>query len=265
MERPARLLTQNSELRDIGVWNWTLPAWVIDLPDGSQFNVCPAAGACASLCYARNGTYLFPKVRQAHLRNLMFVLEDLDGWREAMHRELSRRKFYPTGERRLDAAPPGTPLDDWMSAWIERGGQAVRIHDAGDYFSDDYLQAWLNVAASLPHILFYSYTKEVSRMRRVATEPPPNFRWLYSLGGREDHLINRDTERHADVFADEDAIAEAGYLSQEASDLYAITLATPRVGIPANNIRHFKVRQGTDTFGTLQARRHTKRPVGSRA
>ena len=102
-------------------------------------------------------------------------------------------------------------------------------------------------------------------MRRVATEPPPNFRWLYSLGGREDHLIDRDTERHADVFADEDAIAEAGYLSQEASDLYAITLATPRVGIPANNIRHFKVRQGTDTFGTLQARRHTKRPVGSRA
>jgi hypothetical protein len=24
--RPARLLTQNSEMRQIGVWNWSLPA-----------------------------------------------------------------------------------------------------------------------------------------------------------------------------------------------------------------------------------------------
>lgn len=32
--RPRRLLTQNSELKRIGVWNWTLPAWAGRLPDG---------------------------------------------------------------------------------------------------------------------------------------------------------------------------------------------------------------------------------------
>jgi len=264
--RPKRLLTQHSEVRDIGVWNWTLPAYVVDLPDGSKFNVCPAAGSCASLCYARNGTYLFPAVRGAHVRNLMFVLEDLEGWKEAMGRELSRRKFYPTGVRRDDAAPPGTPLDDWMRSWVDRGGQAVRVHDAGDYFSDEYTLAWLDIAAQFPHVLFYSYTKEVSRFRRIVQDKAPvNFRWLYSLGGREDHLVERDSDRHADVFPDEGAIADAGYVSQEASDLYAITLATPRVGIPANNIRHFRKRQGVDTFGTLQAARHTRKPVAARA
>lgn len=35
------LLTQNRELKRDGVWNWTLPAWVIQLDDGSHMNVCP--------------------------------------------------------------------------------------------------------------------------------------------------------------------------------------------------------------------------------
>lgn len=252
-----RLLTQNAELREIGVWNWTIPAWVVELSDGTHFNACPSAGACAQLCYARNGTYLFPKVRMAHLRNLEWTLNDLDGWRDAMLTELRARRFRPTGVPRVNAAPEGQPLDDWMHNWVQHGGQAVRIHDAGDYYSDDYLAAWIVIARLTPDVLFYSYTKEVSRMRRVAFNPPPNFRWLYSLGGREDHLIDLDSERHADVFADEQSIADAGYVSQEASDLYAITLATPKVGIPANNIRHFKKRQGTATFGSLQSSRHT--------
>ncbi|MBK3628200.1 hypothetical protein JHN59_25810 [Streptomyces sp. MBT49] len=45
--KPKRLLTQNSDLRRIGVFNWTLPAFVIEMPDGSHFNVCPQAGVCA--------------------------------------------------------------------------------------------------------------------------------------------------------------------------------------------------------------------------
>lgn len=57
--RPERLLTQNSELRDEGVWNWTIPALATRLPDGRVIKTCPAAGVCAQACYARNGTYNF--------------------------------------------------------------------------------------------------------------------------------------------------------------------------------------------------------------
>lgn len=32
--RPARLLTQNSNLRRDHIWNWCLPAWAGRFPDG---------------------------------------------------------------------------------------------------------------------------------------------------------------------------------------------------------------------------------------
>jgi hypothetical protein len=251
------MLTQNSELREIGVFNWTLPAWVVQLSDGTTFNACPSAGVCAKLCYARNGTYLFPKVRAAHVRNLERVLDDLDGWRAAMTSELRRKRYRATGKPRELTKPDGVQLDPWMHDWYMHGGRAVRVHDAGDFFSDEYLRAWLQVARDIPDVLFYAYTKEVRRFRSIAdVEAPPNFRWLFSLGGKEDHLIDRDRDRHADVFPDVAAINAAGYVSQDASDLYAITLATSRVGIPANNIRHFRKRQGSSTFGDLQHDRH---------
>lgn len=230
------LLTQNSELRPIGVFNWTLPAWAGRLPDGRTYNTCPAAGACAPLCYARSGTYRFSNVLAAHERNLQMVLDDLDGWGRAMAEELAHRRYQ---------------------------GRHVRVHDSGDFFSDAYLAMWLEVMRLRPGVEFYAYTKEVSRFRRlVEPEPPPNFRWVYSLGGREDHLVDRDRDRHADVFPDEAAIEAAGYSSQEASDLLAV-YGPPRVGIPANRIRHLQRRQGTDTFGSLQQARpgRSTRPV----
>jgi hypothetical protein len=52
--RPRQLLTQNRELKAIGVWNWTLPAWAGRLDDGRTFNTCPSAGICAKVCYASN-------------------------------------------------------------------------------------------------------------------------------------------------------------------------------------------------------------------
>jgi len=251
------MLTQNSELKEIGVWNWSVPAWVITLSDGSTFNTCPSAGVCAKLCYARNGTYLFPKVRAAHVRNLEMVLDDLAGWQASMIKELQRKKFRPTGTPRPLTKPEGVTLDPWMERWYRSGGRSVRVHDAGDFFSDEYLRAWLEVARQTPDVLFYAYTKEVRRFRAIAEpEAPENFRWLFSLGGKEDHLIDRELDRHAEVFPDDASITAAGYQSQEASDLYAITLATPKVGISANNIRHFRKRQGGQTFGELQAHRH---------
>ena len=57
------------------------------------------------------------------------------------------------------------------------------MHDAGDFFSDDYLQAWLRIRRARPDLHFYAYTKEVSRFRRlVEPDPPPNFLWVYSYG-----------------------------------------------------------------------------------
>lgn len=230
-----KLLSQNSELRPDGIFNWSLPAFAVKLTDGTNFNVCPAAGACSSFCYARNGTYLFSNVRGRHIQNLEYVLYHLEEWKAQMLSEVQHKKMK---------------------------GKHVRIHDAGDFFSDEYLLAWLDIANLTPDVTFYCYTKEVSRFKRLV-EPncPPNFRYLYSMGGKEDHLVDKENDRHADVFPDDVAILDAGYMNQDASDLLAITLPTNKIGIPANNIRHFNKKMQRRTFSELQTERDTAKEL----
>lgn len=251
------LLTQNRELKRDGVWNFTLPAWVVELPDGSHFNVCPQAGACAKVCYARNGTYLFPKVRGKHLRNLELV-RDNEQWTEHIAKELSHKKFRPNGTpREVPGLSDTGHLQDWVLRWIQNGGQAVRIHDSGDFFAEKYLYGWVDIAGRFPDILFYAYTKEVTMVRDAMTQEswPPNFLICFSMGGREDHLLDPDFDRHADVFPTREAMDAAGYTSQQESDLLCVLLPTTRVGIPQNNIPHFKKKLAGRTFSEVQAER----------
>ncbi len=226
-----RLLTQNSELRPHGIWNWTIPAWIVTLNDGSRLNCCPNAGPCARVCYARFGTYRFRNVLSRHVANVEYVLDDPDGWAARMTDELAARRFRPTGTPRdLDHDPDDRTIADWVAA----GGRAVRVHDAGDFFASWYLNLWSGIAASAPDVLFYAYTKEVEMVK--AASLPANFRIVLSYGGQQDELIDRDRDRHADVFPSALELAAAGYYDQEENDLLAVTAPTNRIGIVANNL-----------------------------
>lgn len=117
---------------------------------------------------------------------------------------------------------------------------------------DEYLTAWLRIIRATPNAKFYCYTKSISRFRRlVEPDPPDNFLWCYSLGGKEDHLLDLEEERHADVFPGVAEVESAGYHDQTESDLLAV-LGPKKVGIPANRIPHLLKRQGSETFGSLQ-------------
>ena len=35
----------------------------------------------------------------------------------------------------------------------------IRMHESGDYYSQDYLNKWINIAENLPEVIFYAYTK----------------------------------------------------------------------------------------------------------
>lgn len=237
------MLRQNSDLRPHRIWNWTLPAWYVTLPDGSRFHTCPNAGVCAQYCYARNGTYLFRNVLAAHTANLTRVLDDPDRWQRDMASELSKQKYRPTGVARvIPNLPEFDHLEPELRVWAEWGGAAVRIHDSGDFFADWYLERWAEVADWFPDVLFYAYTKEVAMVQARVEPLPWNLRIVFSTGGLQDHLIDPDVDRHADVFPDQAAIEAAGYASQDASDLLAVLLPSTRIGIPANNIRHFNKR-----------------------
>lgn len=244
------LLTQNRELKPHGIYNFAIPAWFVRRATGELFVTCPNAGACAKVCYARNGTYTFKNVKAAHTRNLELVLNDPALFREKMLNELAARKFRPTGiTRQLPAGVSISTLDPWMRRWVHHGGKAVRIHDSGDFFNELYLRLWVNIAECAPDVLFYAYTKEVLMFKAFGPFPP-NFRYLFSTGGLQDSFIEPG-DRHADVFPDKDAIAAAGYTSQDASDLLAIMLPTDKIGIPANNIPHFNKRIAGRRFSEM--------------
>lgn len=222
-------------MRSQGIWNWTLPAWIVKLPDGRTINVCPEAGVCAlgadqgdgtqskHLCYALEGAYRYANVRAAHIRNLQLVMDTPLLWAAQMADELKHPRYK---------------------------NARIRIHDSGDFFSDSYLAIWLDIMRGAPEgISFYAYTKSVARFRRmVEPNPPTNFRWVYSLGGKQDHLINLASERHADVFPSQDHMNEAGYSSQAAADTLAVD-GPPRVGMVANRRRRALKRL---SFGGLQ-------------
>lgn len=235
------MLRQNGELRPHRIWNWTIPAWHTVLSDGTRFVTCPHAGPCAQFCYALNGAYNFPTVKAAHRANLERVLDDIDRWVDDMASELGKKKYRPTGTPR-DLPLDRAQLDPWALEWADAGGAATRIHDAGDFFSVEYLLAWVEVSRRVPDVLFYAYTKEVEMVLAVRDGFPANLRVLFSTGGTQDWMIDPDEHRHADVFPSEAALEEAGYVSQDASDLLAVLLPSTRIGIPANNIPTFNKR-----------------------
>lgn len=132
-------------------------------------------------------------------------------------------------------------------------GKFVRIHDSGDFFSSEYLQAWLRIIRATPETRFYCYTKEVPLFRaHVEADPPPNFSWVYSLGGRWDSLLDTSTDRVADVFATEADLVAAGYHSQAANDLLAVDGPAP-VGLVANRIPTARARQAGRRLSEWQA------------
>ena len=220
------LLTNgNRELRADGIFTWTLPALAAKLSTGKNMLVCPSAGVCAQLCYARSGTYNFSNVKKAHTRNLESIVDDPEGWKNQLTNELKAKRY--------------------------QGGKSVRIHDSGDFFTEQYFLLWLDIAKENPHVFFYAYTKEVAMVKKH--ELPDNFVIIFSMGGTQDHLVDKEKDRHADVFPSIEALEEAGYSDQEESDLLAATLPTTKIGIVVNNIPHLKKKQGQETFGTLQA------------
>lgn len=77
----------------------------------------------------------------------------------------------------------------------------IRVHDSGDFFSREYLQAWLDMAWAYPGIIFYAYTKAVGWVKGAyaAGQVPSNFRFVFSMGSVYDCKLT-EADRIAAVF-----------------------------------------------------------------
>lgn len=86
----------------------------------------------------------------------------------------------------------------------------VRLHVAGDFFSQAYMDAWLLVCRTRPDLLFYAYSKSLPMWVSRLDQLPENFVLTASEGGKWDHLIGQHGLRSARVVYSEDAAARLG-------------------------------------------------------
>ena len=78
----------------------------------------------------------------------------------------------------------------------------VRIHVSGDFFSQAYWLAWLQIARDNPNRTFYAYTKNL-KLWANADHIPRNLILTASRGGRWDSLIGIHNLREARVILSE--------------------------------------------------------------
>jgi len=88
----------------------------------------------------------------------------------------------------------------------------VRVHDSGDFFSQDNFDAWLEVARRRPRTTFYAYTKSLAYWVARLGNIPANFVLTASVGGTQDNFIGLHGLRSARVVFSE---AEAAALGLE--------------------------------------------------
>lgn len=98
---------------------------------------------------------------------------------------------YNLRKGNFDALRGKTKIEmfDLINENLPKNAGIVRIHAAGEYFCQDYFDAWLAVARLNPDILFYSYTKALPYWVNRISMIPDNFVLTASYGGRKDDLI----------------------------------------------------------------------------
>lgn len=193
-------LTQNSKIAKmtgVKTYNWGIPAY----KSSNGFKTCPNAAACAKGCYATMGAYTFSNVAKVFERRLKLALSPK--FSLIISAEIKRRN-------------------------IER----LRIHDSGDFFNREYLERWLNIIKANPQTQFYAYTKMVSMFKELHADGmiPNNFIVIYSYGGTEDKLIDKNVDRHSWVFSSVEALNAAGYADAHVNDAVALE-PNPKIGL----------------------------------
>ncbi len=168
-QRPKALLKQNEKMKhsngdleqffNVGFAALTGIALDQDTNKLIIVNTCPGAGSCKVDCFAmKGGKVQFKAAWQSDGRILTYLLNDPDGFFNQLSNEISK-------EEKLG----------------QKGGYAVTIrwHDAGDFFSPEYLDMALKMAAKHPDTKFYAYTKMANA---ALGQKPPNFIINWSEG-----------------------------------------------------------------------------------
>lgn len=156
-------------------------------------NTCPGAGSCKVDCFAmKGGKVQFQGPWQSDGRILTYLLNDPDGFFNQLSAEITKES--EAGKKGDKKFPNG-----WQTT--------VRWHDAGDFFSPEYLDLALKMAAKHPDVKFYAYTKMAGA---ALAKKPANFIINWSEGAHTSQEkqvkasdANLDTTKNSRIVPDE--------------------------------------------------------------
>ena len=97
-----------------------------------------------------------------------------------------------------------------MSLLMHPPKKLVRIHESGDFWTENYMKAWMMVAQERPQQKFYAYTKSLGMWYNLRESIPSNFYLTASFGGTLDYLI----PKYPEVFK---RVAHVVYTEQDAA------------------------------------------------
>jgi len=193
-----RLLTINAKMKrtttqDVVVYNFGIPAK----------NTCPSADGCKEYCYATKGLYAMPSAKRAY---------------EFRFKQTKSPYFYVMMQYEIESLPV-RPTH-------------IRIHDSGDFYNKQYALKWYDIAHNNQDIVFYGYTKRIDIFKDIGMHPlPKNLKLIFSYGGKLDHLINPNEDRHSYIFGDIESLERSGYHNATHNDLEALYEDNHRIGL----------------------------------
>jgi hypothetical protein len=126
-------------------------------------------------CYAANQEKTFPNTRKRNMSNfdLLKTCKGVDEMVSLIKRSIV---YY---------FPFGVPV--------------FRLHESGDFFSQDYFDAWVEVANEMPNTIFYTYTKSLKFWVNRINVIPSNLKLNASVGGANDELIKKYNLKYVEV------------------------------------------------------------------
>jgi hypothetical protein len=202
-QRPKNLLKQNEKMKhsngefeqffNVGFAALTGIALDEDTNKLIIVNTCPGAGSCKVDCFAmKGGKVQFKAAWLSDGRILTYLLNDPDGFFNQLSAEISKEEA--AGQKGDKKFPKG-----WQTT--------IRWHDAGDFFSPEYLDMALKMAAKHPDTKFYAYTKMAAA---ALAQKPPNFiiNWSEGANTSQEKQVkatdaNLDTTKNSRIVPDE--------------------------------------------------------------
>jgi hypothetical protein len=143
-------------------------------------NTCPGAGSCKVDCFAmKGGKVQFANAWLSDGRILTYLLNDPEGFKNQLKREIE--KEYKDGKKGSKGFEDGWNV-------------TIRWHDAGDFFSPEYLDLAFDIARDFPDVKFYTYTKVAGA---ALADKPENFIINWSEGAttsQEKQIKAKDPE-----------------------------------------------------------------------